>query len=82
LSDANDVPFAWTPDSQAVVFISDRNGNVNIFRQAIHGAMAERHAASLRPGVGRQAQARSKYQFFWPTLRTCPDNECRVAARK
>jgi Tol biopolymer transport system component len=41
LSDANDVPFTWTPDSQSVVFISDRNGNVNIFRQAIHGSMAE-----------------------------------------
>lgn len=41
LSDANDVPFTWTPDSQSVVFISDRNGSVNIFRQAIHGSMAE-----------------------------------------
>jgi len=41
LSDANEVPFTWTPDSRAVVFTSDRNGAVNIFRQPLDGPAAE-----------------------------------------
>lgn len=32
LSDANDVPFAWTSDSKSIIFISDRNRYVNIYR--------------------------------------------------
>jgi len=41
LSDANEVPLAWTPDSRAVIFISDRNHNVNIYRQEIERSTAE-----------------------------------------
>ncbi len=33
--EVNDRPFAWTPDSKAVVFDSDRNGPWGIFKQAI-----------------------------------------------
>src|SRR6185437_2693700 len=35
------VPFAWTPDSKAVLFISSRNGVWNIFKQAIDQPTAE-----------------------------------------
>ncbi|HVO59937.1 MAG TPA: winged helix-turn-helix domain-containing protein [Terriglobales bacterium] len=41
LSDSNDVPLAWTPDSRSVIFISDRSGYVNIYRQAIDQATPE-----------------------------------------
>jgi serine/threonine protein kinase len=33
--EANDMPFAWTPDSKAVLFTSDRNGTSGIFKQQI-----------------------------------------------
>jgi eukaryotic-like serine/threonine-protein kinase len=29
------LPFAWTPDSKAVIFISNRNGSTDIFKQAL-----------------------------------------------
>jgi len=41
LDDANDVPFDWTPDGKAVLFISDRSGARNIFRQDINKTTAE-----------------------------------------
>jgi len=41
LDDANDFPFDWTPDSKAVLFISDRTGARNIFRQELDKATAE-----------------------------------------
>jgi Tol biopolymer transport system component len=33
--EANDEPHAWTPDSKAVLFSSDRNGTEGIFKQGI-----------------------------------------------
>ena len=35
------VPFSWTPDSKAVLFISSRNGVWNIFKQDINQPTAE-----------------------------------------
>jgi Tol biopolymer transport system component len=37
----NDIPFAWTPDSKAVIFVSDRNGFNDIFKQDINLPAAE-----------------------------------------
>jgi Tol biopolymer transport system component/DNA-binding winged helix-turn-helix (wHTH) protein len=39
--DADDLPFDWTPDSKAVLFISNRTGTTNIFRQRIDQTSAE-----------------------------------------
>jgi serine/threonine protein kinase/Tol biopolymer transport system component len=39
--EANDVPSAWTPDSQAVLFSSDRNGTRGIFKQQINADEAQ-----------------------------------------
>jgi len=41
LDEANDVPYDWTPDSKAVIFISNRTGKRNIFRQRINESSAE-----------------------------------------
>ncbi|HEY6936618.1 MAG TPA: protein kinase, partial [Terriglobales bacterium] len=41
LDDANDFPFDWTSDSKAVLFISDRTGARNIFRQDLDKPTAE-----------------------------------------
>ena len=37
----NDFPAAWTPDSRAVLFFSDRNGKWDIFKQALDKRNAE-----------------------------------------
>jgi len=39
--EGDDLPFDWTPDNKAVLFISNRTGTTNIFRQRIDEASAE-----------------------------------------
>lgn len=41
LDDNQDLPFAWTPDSKAVLFSSNRNGTSEIFKQATDQPLAE-----------------------------------------
>src|ERR1700730_3336163 len=39
--EADDLPFDWTPDNKAVLFISNRTGTDNIFRQRMDTHSAE-----------------------------------------
>jgi serine/threonine protein kinase len=39
--DSLDFPGAWTPDGKAILFSSDRNGNLDIFKQALDQRTAE-----------------------------------------
>jgi serine/threonine protein kinase len=41
MDDNENMPWAWTPDSTAVLFSSDRNGTREIFKQAINQTIAE-----------------------------------------
>ena len=41
LDERNDVPGAWTRDGRAVIFASDRNGQMDIFKQALDRDTAE-----------------------------------------
>jgi hypothetical protein len=41
LDDADDFPFDWTVDNEAVLFISNRTGTDNVFRQRIDETSAE-----------------------------------------
>lgn len=41
LDDRGDLPFAWTPDSKQVIFVSERAGPFSIFRQDMHETVAE-----------------------------------------
>jgi serine/threonine protein kinase len=41
LDEADDLPFDWTPDSKAVLLISNRTGKRNIFRQNVNETSAE-----------------------------------------
>ncbi len=41
LDERNDWPSAWTPDSKAVLFYSDRSGNYHIYKQALDQDSAE-----------------------------------------
>ncbi|HMK29119.1 MAG TPA: hypothetical protein VK473_05485, partial [Terriglobales bacterium] len=46
LDENQNLPFAWTPDSKSVLFSSDRNGSVAIFKQAIDQPLPELLATS------------------------------------
>jgi serine/threonine protein kinase/Tol biopolymer transport system component len=46
LDERNDVARAWTPDSKAVLFNSDRNGHSDIYKQGIDQSSAETVVAS------------------------------------
>ena len=54
LDDRQDLPFDWTADSKAVIFMSDRTGSFNIYKQAVDQALPEvlvggdKHAAQPR----------------------------------
>ncbi len=41
LDDRRDIPFDWTPDNRAVIFMSDRSGNFRIYKQAIDQTVPE-----------------------------------------
>ena len=41
LDERADFPYSWTPDSKSVIFVSDRNGSYNIYRQGINDAAPE-----------------------------------------
>src|SRR3954451_8676639 len=42
LDENENIPTAWTPDSKAVLFSSNRNGKREIFKQAIDQILPER----------------------------------------
>jgi Tol biopolymer transport system component len=41
LDDHDDWPFGWTPDSNAVIFSSNRNGPIGVFKQSLDQELAE-----------------------------------------
>lgn len=52
LDDRDDSPSCWTPDSRAVVFQSDRNGNDDLLVQGLD----QRNAQDLAIGAGNQME--------------------------
>ena len=52
--EADDLPFDWTPDNKAVVFISNRTGTDNIFRQGMYATSAD----MLVPGPEKRSVGR------------------------
>jgi len=55
LDDHNDFPASWTLDSRAVFFGSDRNGNLDIFRQFLDQQIAQPIVATPQDEVGLTA---------------------------
>jgi Tol biopolymer transport system component len=70
LDDWNDIPFEWTPDSQAVIFVSDRDGPYHIFKQRIDQTVAELLVGGDEQGtVPRLAPDNSTLLYVvWPTV--------------
>ena len=58
LDDADDFPFDWTVDNKAVLFISNRTGTDNIFRQRIDETSAEMLAFGPKEKSGLPAESR------------------------
>lgn len=52
LAERNDVPAAWMPDGQTLLFHSDRNGNWDVFKQRLH----ERNAVDFIVATGDQSE--------------------------
>jgi serine/threonine protein kinase/Tol biopolymer transport system component len=50
LDNRNSEPAAWAPDSRSLIFISDRNGKRELFRQRLNESVPERIAS---PAAGR-----------------------------
>jgi Tol biopolymer transport system component len=61
LAERNDVPSAWMPDGQTLLFHSDRNGNWDLFKQRLH----ERNAADFIVAQGDQSEARLSPDRSW-----------------
>ena len=51
LDDRQDIPFDWTPDSKAVLFISDRTGTFSLYRQEINQPVPELLVGGDRPVI-------------------------------
>jgi serine/threonine protein kinase len=61
LDDRNDYPSGWTMDSQGILFSSDRNGKLQIFRQGLKQTIADR----IVGGSGRQSGAELSPDGKW-----------------
>jgi len=57
LDERNDSPMAWTPDSKAIFFWSDRGGNWDIYKQALDQDTAEPFVATPQVELGPQLSA-------------------------
>ena len=61
LDDSLDIPQAWTPDGREILFSSDRNGNLDTFKQALD----QRTAEAILSGRGDQSDARLSSDGAW-----------------
>jgi serine/threonine protein kinase len=63
-------PTAWTPDSKAVLFDSDRNGTVGIFKQLISQDTSEPVVTGLQDVAGSRLSADGAWILFFEVPRT------------
>jgi len=57
LDERNDTPLAWTPDSKAIFFWSNRSGNFDIYKQALDQDSAEPFVATPQMELGPRLSA-------------------------
>jgi len=68
--EAYDEPTAWTPDSKAVLFDSDRNGTQGIFKQEINQETSEPVVAGPQDVSGQRLSADGAWILFVESPRT------------
>ena len=71
LDEHDDLPFGWTPDSKAVVFSSNRNGPIGIFKQSLDQDFAE----AISVGPGEALEPTLSPDGFWILYATTPKAE-------
>jgi serine/threonine protein kinase len=59
-----DMPFAWTPDSKAVIFISDRNGQAGIFKQGLDKEVPETLAIAGEAQIGARVSSDGSWLLY------------------
>jgi Tol biopolymer transport system component/DNA-binding winged helix-turn-helix (wHTH) protein len=74
LDERNDFPFAWTPDSKAVLFSSDRDGAYHIYKQAIDQSVPERLALGDEQAMAPRLtpDGASVLYVIWPKVGEIP----------
>jgi Tol biopolymer transport system component/DNA-binding winged helix-turn-helix (wHTH) protein len=80
LNESADFPYSWTPDSKSVIFVSDRNGAYDIFKQGLDdsepellvGGRENKWVARLTP------DGTSVLYLVPPTLETSTSNPSRI----
>lgn len=70
LDESPNQPFAWMPDSRAVLFSSNRNGAINLYKQAIDQPIGEAVLEQQRTSNARIVSGGSDYLFA-----QAPDSE-------
>ncbi len=65
LDERNDTPTAWTPDSSAVFFSSDRNGNLDVFRQGIEARVPNAMAMGPENEAGARLSPDGAFLLYW-----------------
>lgn len=59
-----DMPFAWTPDSKAVISLSDRNGRAGIFKQRLDKEAPETLAIAGETQVGARVSSDGSWLLY------------------
>jgi Tol biopolymer transport system component len=75
-TDADDYPHAWTPDGMSVIFESSRNGQYNLFRQAIDAHEPEPLVVGTENSVLAKVSPDRKWILY--TAQYKPGPICRV----
>jgi Tol biopolymer transport system component len=75
LDDLGDWPSAWTPDSKAVIYSSDRNGTADIFRQGLEQRTASVLASASRGLWGARLTPDRTSYLYWSVARIPDDAE-------
>jgi dipeptidyl aminopeptidase/acylaminoacyl peptidase len=59
-----DMPFAWTPDSKAVIFLSDRNGQNGLFKQYLDKEAPETLVSTGEAQVGARVSSDGSWLLY------------------
>jgi Tol biopolymer transport system component len=68
LDDRNDFPSAWMSDSSAILFDSDRNDKMEIFRQTLEGNIAEKIASNAGDECCAQVSPDGSSILYWDSV--------------
>jgi serine/threonine protein kinase/Tol biopolymer transport system component len=71
--EASDYPAAWTPDSKAVLFMSNRNGTWGIFKQGINQDTTEPVVTGLQSAVAPRFSADYAWMLYLESPITAVD---------